>query len=236
MKIPNKSASQSVRVNLEAIRLHNAEEFTDVLDLGETIANELDTFEEAFTREAAKGHYTHEGLRTVRRRLAEPVIAFARKVEERAEKAEATVADSLSGYWSSLLSRPKDVLDYLERRELRDAFRSLDIVEREAHLLHAARSGNDAFLRAVLTGPEMPLGPLAEKPGHAFPGEMFPVTPAKLAEVKAVIADRVGAMGTDQFRARELRGFVRLALETVHGDDRLAADDIAELAAKGQVG
>jgi hypothetical protein len=222
MKLPPEGLSQHLRINVEALRRVNEEELESVIALGEDLASLVDEFDKLLSERQKSGHFTEAGLREYRVTLAAPVIERVRHLEQEAAKAENSASEDLVGYWTRLRAEPVDILEYFRLKDMREAFRSLDPLDRETSLLQAARSGDDRFLRAILSTPRLTMQDEATAIG---------VSPEVLTEAQTIIRARIGEMASDTFRAKELRQLVSLALSAVHGDDRLANDRLAEMAA-----
>jgi hypothetical protein len=196
---------EQFRFELQSKRVAYGAELPDVIDTGERLADAIDRFGDSLAGEIASGIYTEAGLRERRRALGAAVLQVAQQVEDRATQIERTTETSFERAWAALTTPAADVLDYLTLREL--------IAEQSA--LSAARmGGNDALLRAILSGPSVAMSTDASGPLW-----VMPLRPAVMAELQQAIRDRVGPQGADAWRARELMSMARAARQIVAAGD-----------------
>jgi hypothetical protein len=206
---------EQFRFELQSKRVAYGAELPDVIDTGERLADAIDRFGDSLAGEIASGIYTEAGLRERRRALGAAVLQVAQQVEDRATQIERTTETSFERAWAALTTPAADVLDYLTLRELRDLFRTLDPLIAEQSALSAARmGGNDALLRAILSGPSVAMSTDASGPLW-----VMPLRPAVMAELQQAIRDRVGPQGADAWRARELMSMARAARQIVAAGD-----------------
>lgn len=184
-----------------------------LFDAAIALARERDEKEATLIRERAR-HFTPDGLNAEIRKLAQPLLDYAAKLEQVAAETTTRVQAARDQAVAAELKAPEGIdpaRDEIRLESIRALLRAEDPLFVRQMLLTAAAQGGPHLetLRAALTAPELP-ALFVESQGSALPGSKWrPIVDSDLRrDIMTALGERLGAASSVDLEWAKNRAYV----------------------------